>query len=62
MGFGGSKRPKIVKQEPIEEVQQVQEDATKAGEREKKKQILTPGKESTVLSGIATQLKKRLGE
>ena len=60
--FSSPKKPKIVQQEAIEETEQIKEDESAAKEREKRKQILTPGKQSTVLSGIATQLKKRLGE
>lgn len=48
--------------EPIEEVQAVQEDATEAGRREKKKLLSRRGRKSTVLSGIQSALKKRLGE
>ena len=47
--------------EPIEEVSVVQEDATEAGRREKKKILSRRGRKSTVLSGIQSALKKRLG-
>lgn len=49
----------------IEEVETIKEDATDAAKREKRKQILSStsaGGRSTILSGIQTQLKKRLGE
>jgi hypothetical protein len=62
MGLGGSKKPKIVKQEPIEEVQQVKEDETAAVKRERRKRILSEGRTSTVISGIDTKLKQRLGQ
>lgn len=60
--FSKPKKPKIVQQEAAEEIDQVREDETEAKKREKRKQVITPGKQSTVFSGIATQLKKRLGE
>jgi hypothetical protein len=59
---GGTKKPKIVKQEPIEEVQQVKEDETAAVKRERRKRILSEGRTSTVISGIDTKLKQRLGQ
>ncbi len=63
--LGGSKKPKLPAQQTIEEVDTIKEDETAAGRREKRKTILsaqTGGKQSTILSGIATALKKRLGE
>ncbi len=48
-------------QEPIEEVEVIQEDAAVAGRREKKKLISRRGRKSTILSGIQSALKKRLG-
>lgn len=61
MSLGGPKKPKIIEQEPIEEVQIIQEDATKAGQRERRKQIISGGRKKTILSGIQTVLKQRLG-
>ena len=49
-------------QAPIEEVAVLQEDAAAAGRREKKKLISRRGRKSTILSGISSALKKRLGE
>ena len=46
---------------PIEEVQVVREEAEEARRREKKK-LLTRGRRTTILSGIQSALKKRLGE
>ena len=64
--FGGKpKKTVIPEQEPIEEVSAIKQDEIVAEQQKKKKTILTAqqsGKQSTVLSGIATQLKKRLGE
>ncbi len=47
--------------EPIEEVATVEEDAGAAAKREKKK-LLRGGRRATILSGIKSALKKRLGE
>lgn len=62
MTKSGVGKPKIAEPAVIEEVEVIKEDETDAARREKRKQILTPGKSSNVLSGIATALKKRLGE
>lgn len=57
-------KPKIPKipplPEPIEEITVVREEAEEAGRRERKK-LLTRGRRTTILSGIQTALKKRLG-
>lgn len=47
--------------EEVEEIETVTADATKAQKR-KKKGIRQGGRQSTVLSGIQSALKKRLGE
>ncbi len=49
-------------QEPIEEIETVQEDATEAGRREKKKILRRRGRMSTIVSGIASALIMILGE
>ena len=60
--FKGPSKPDIPpEREPIEDVQVVKEDAADASRREKKK-LLKGGKKSTILSGISSALKKRLGE
>ena len=46
---------------PVEEVQVVREEAEEARRRERKK-LLTRGRRTTILSGIQSALKKRLGE
>lgn len=46
--------------EPIEEIQQVEETAEEARRRERKK-LVAGGRRGTILSGIASALKKRLG-
>lgn len=47
--------------EPVEEVSAIEEDATKAARREKKK-FAKGGRKSTILSGIQSALKRRLGD
>ncbi len=47
--------------EEMEEVAVVEETATEARRRERKR-LLTGGRRSTILSGISAVLKKRLGE
>ncbi len=60
--FSSPKKPKLpAQQEPIEEVSVIQEDAASAGRREKKKLISRRGRKSTILSGIQSALKRRLG-
>ena len=54
-----AKRPIIP--EPIEPVAVIEEEAGEVRKREKKK-LLRGGRRSTILSGIASALKKRLGE
>lgn len=46
--------------EPIEEVQMVEETAEEARRRERKR-LFTGGRRATILSGIQSALKKRLG-
>lgn len=60
--FSSPKRPKIPPQpEPVEEIAIAEEDAAIAARKEKKK-LLRGGRRSTILSGITSALKKRLGE
>ncbi len=60
--FGKPKTPKIPAQpEPIEEVAMVQEDAETAKRRERRR-LQTGGRGATLISGIQSALKKRLGE
>lgn len=60
--FRSPSRPKLPPPpEPIEEIEVVEEEAEEARRREKKK-LLTRGRRATILSGIASALKKRLGE
>ncbi len=60
--FSRTKRPKLPPPpEPIEEIEVVEEEAEEARKRERKK-LLTGGRRATILSGIATALKKRLGQ
>lgn len=47
-------------QEPIEEIETIQEDAAVAQRREKKK-FARGGRRGTIISGIQAALKKRLG-
>ena len=57
-------KPKITEAEPVEDIKQVKQDEVVAEEQRKRKTILsarTGGKQSTILSGIQTALKKRLG-
>ena len=60
--FSKPKKAKMPKQEKIEEVQKVEDDASDEQDREKKKQLLMGGRQSTMLAGITNALKKRLGE
>jgi hypothetical protein len=55
------KGPDIDEPEPIEEVSVATDDAA-AAKRRKKKVGIRGGQQSTVLSGIQSALKKRLGE
>ncbi len=60
--FSKPKTPKLpAPPEEVEDIEVIEEDATEARKREKKK-LLTGGRRSTILSGIASALKKRLGE
>lgn len=47
--------------EPVERIQMVTEEAEKVRRRERRR-LQTGGRPSTILSGIASALKKRLGE
>lgn len=59
---GGKKSPDLPPEpEPVEEVETIEEDAVGARQREKRK-LLRGGRRSTILSGIQSALKKRLGE
>lgn len=60
--FRSPKKPDIPPSpEPLEEVEVIEEEAEEARRRERKK-LLTGGRRATILSGIRTALKKRLGE
>ena len=62
--FKPPKTPKIPASpvtEPEEEIQVIEEEAGAAQRREKKK-LLRGGRRSTIISGIASALKRRLGE
>jgi hypothetical protein len=59
--FKKPKSPKIPKVEPIEDVQVV-EDTAEEEARKRKKNVGQGGRQSTVLSGIQSALKRRLGE
>ncbi len=48
-------------QEPVEEIETIEEDAAETRRREKKK-LLRGGRRATILGGIRAVLKKRLGE
>lgn len=56
------KTPKIPKPQVVEEVTQIQEDATEEQNRARRRIALTGGRESTMMYGIQLALKKRLGE
>ena len=58
------KTPKIpTPQEPesVEQIQQIKVDATETA-RKRKRSLIGQGRQSTILSGVQTLLKKRLGE
>lgn len=60
--FKGPKRPRIAAAEPEpERIEVVEEEAEEARKRERKK-LQTTGRRATVLSGIMSALKRRLGE
>jgi hypothetical protein len=63
-GLFGSGQPsiKIPKQQVSEPVKVIEDDATEEQRRERRRIAQTEGRESTILSGISTALKKRLGE
>ena len=59
--FNKPKSTRLPKQqEPLEKIETIQEDATDVQRREKKK-LLRGGRRGTIISGIASALKKRLG-
>ena len=59
--FKSPETPKIPKPEPIEDVQVVEDTAEEAS-RKRKVNIAQGGRQSTILSGIQSALKRRLGE
>ncbi len=60
--FRSPKKPDLPPEpEPVEEISVIEEDAEVAARRKKKK-ILKGGRRGTIISGIASALKKRLGE
>ncbi len=48
-------------QEPTEDIEVIEETATQARGRERRRLVQRRGRGSTILSGIMTALKKRLG-
>ena len=60
--FKSPKSPKIPVQEVIEPIAVVEETAEDARRREKKKLSRKTGRQGTIISGIQSALKKRLGE
>lgn len=58
---GGPKSPKIAPAEEIEPIETVEESAGEARRRERKR-LAKGGRRSTIVSGIQSALKKRLGE
>ena len=60
--FKKPKSPDLPEQEQVEEVQKVEDDAEQAKRRELNVAALRQGRQSTILSGIRTALKRRLGE
>lgn len=59
--FGKPKSPDIPRQEPVEDVAVITEDAEEAARRERKR-LQRGGRRATIISGITAALKKRLGE
>lgn len=60
--FSSPEKPDLpAEPEAVEEIATVEEDAEESRRREKRK-ILRGGRRSTILGGIASALKKRLGE
>ena len=63
--FGGGSKPKSPtlppEPEPVEQIESVSEDSQDVARRQKKK-LLRGGRRVTLLSGIQSALKKRLGE
>lgn len=60
--FGRPKEPKIpAQEEEIEPIETITED-TEVKKRRERKRLLKGGRTSTILSGITSALKKRLGE
>lgn len=60
--FSKPKTPKMPPMQPEPEPIQVVEDDAELARRRERKRLATGGRQSTVLSGIAAALKKRLGE
>ncbi len=59
--FSKPKTPRLPPQPaPIEEIAVIEEEAERVKQKERKK-LLVGGRRSTILSGIAASLKKRLG-
>lgn len=59
--FGGVSQPKLPPQPaPVSEVAVIEETAAEAGRRERKR-LLQGGRRSTIISGIQSALKRRLG-
>ena len=47
---------------PIEKLESIEEDASTAVKRKKRAELLKSGKSSTLMAGIQSRLKSRLGE
>lgn len=60
--FSSPKRPKITTVEEAEPIRMVEEDAETARRRERRRLMNMGGRTSTIISGIRSALKKRLGE
>jgi len=59
--FSSPKKPKLPPTPaPVEEVAVIEEDADVAGRKEKKR-LMQGGRQSTIISGIQSALKSRLG-
>lgn len=60
--FSRARKPDVIEApEPVEQVSVVEEEAEEVRKRERKR-LLTGGRRGTILSGIASALKRRLGE
>lgn len=60
--FGGPKRPKIPPMQQEAPPMAVTETEAERGRRRERKKLMVGGRRSTILSGIQSALKRRLGE